>query len=218
MRTLSVVIATEFAKLRRTATLWVAFVAPVLFCLLALVTILNEYFQVSRFPPRPVPVAVAWDNFLRGYWTMWAMVATPILISVQSASLVAPEHAGSHWKQLYSVPVPRWNFFVSKAVVCAALTAASLLIFSAGVALLGIVRGLLFHVDMTSQIPWGGSARLVAHVFFASLALIVVQTACAFEWRGFLDPARHRTRWTVCRHHDQQPSPVWLVALDHAIR
>ena len=178
--------STELMKLRHTAVVWMSVGFPAVLLLLELIALIESHYEWTPHPPR-TPI-VEWQNALRPWWTMWTVAAVPILISLQAVGLVSPEHSGKHWKQLYVLPIPRWNIFAAKTALCALLTAVSFLIFSSGSFGLALLRSGLFHLDMTTAIPWGSILQMAGRTYLACLAVIAIQTWLSMRFSGFAIP------------------------------
>jgi hypothetical protein len=72
--------------------------------------------------------------------------------------------------------------------MCALLTGASALIFTAGVVALGLLQSGLFHLDMAAGIPWGLVLRIAARSYLASWCAIAIQTWLSLRFSGFAIP------------------------------
>jgi ABC-2 type transport system permease protein len=180
------VLGTEITKLKRTWTLWLSVICPAFILLLWFIVILDEYFQ--HRPRFSQPGVDQWFLFLRPLCVIWTVAVVPILVAVEAACLTSPEHAGKHWKQLYSMPIPRWRFFAAKTVVCGLLLSVSSAIFGVGVLGLGLMRSGLLGLDMVSEIPWELLLRLAGGAFLASMAVIAVQMWLSMRFAGFVVP------------------------------
>jgi lantibiotic transport system permease protein len=140
-------ISTEALKIRNTAALWLAVVTPVLATILHVIDLFNR----SSFPVgNPGDV---WRNLLRNGWSFWALFV-PILISFEAATLADLEHRGRHWKQLFTLPIPRWSVYATKILFGGLLLAASSFIV-----VLGFVGNVLIYnavsgYQLASDIPW----------------------------------------------------------------
>jgi hypothetical protein len=180
-------LSTEFAKLKHTATLWLSILFPALLFVIALISLLDEYYQGR---PRAVrPLAVEWNAALRPLWTIWAAAVVPLLIAMETVGLASPEHAGKHWKQLYTLPIRRWNIFAAKTAVCGLLLGMSFLIFGIGVLGLALTRSGLFHLQLGAAIPWSLMLGLAGRAYLASGALIAIQMWLSMRYAGFAIPA-----------------------------
>jgi ABC-2 type transport system permease protein len=178
--------STEITKLKRSSTVWFSVIFPVLILSLALISLLGEYAHWVPRPPRPAEAE--WESILKPWWALWTAAVIPLLIAMEAAGLTSPEHLGKHWKQLYTLPIPRWRFFAVKAMVCGLLVGASFVLFAAGVLSMGLLRSFLFHLDMGSAIPWSLTLRLAARTWLASCAMIAAQMWLSIRFPGFAIP------------------------------
>jgi hypothetical protein len=185
METIRALWSTEITKLKHTSTLWLSVIFPVV-VLLELIGLLEAHYHSMPRPPRPL--TDEWDIALRPLWTIWTVAVVPILVSLEAVGLASPEHAGKHWKQLYSLPIPRWSIYAAKTAVCALLMAASFLLFGIGAFALSLLRSGLFHLNLTAAIPWGLILQTAGGAYLASAALIAVQMWLSMRFSGFAIP------------------------------
>ena len=178
--------STELKKLRGTAVVWMTIAFPLLLLLLELIGLLESYYQsLPRMPTTPLD---EWHLALRPLWTIWTVAAVPILISLQAVALVSPEHTGKHWKQLYALPIPRWNIFAAKTAVCVLLTGVSFLIYTVGSFGVALVRSDLFHLNMIAGVPWAPILQMAGRAYLACAAVIAIQTWLSMRFSGFAIP------------------------------
>ena len=67
-----------------------------------------------------------WTDLLSFGWVMWLSLFTPALITFEAMCLASFQHGGPHWKQLFAMPIPRWNIFAVKMLCCGLLVGASI--------------------------------------------------------------------------------------------
>lgn len=186
IQTSGALLSTEITKLKHTSTLWVSILVPISVLAMALLELLATYSHWgSRAPRAP---ADEWNMVLTPWWMIWTWAVVPILIGVEAVGLVSPEHAGKHWKQLYTMPIPRWSIFAAKAAVCWLMVGVSFLIFAAGMLGLGLLRSGLLDLHMASGIPWGLMLRLLGRAFLASSAAVAIQVWLSMRFAGFTIP------------------------------
>jgi hypothetical protein len=186
IKTTLAILSTEITKLKHSSTLWSSLIFPAFVLMVALMNLLGDYAHWIPRPPRP-PLD-EWNTALRPLWTIWVAAVLPFLIAMETAGLASPEHAGKHWKQLYSMPIPRWSIFAAKTMVCALLVGVSFLIFGVGVIGLGLLRSGLFHLQMAPWIPWGMMLRVAGRAYLASSAIIAIQMWLSMRVSGFAIP------------------------------
>ena len=178
-------LSTEITKLKHTSTLWSSLIFPALILMLPMINLIGEYTVWT--PRSPRPLLDEWNTAIRPWWTIWT-AALPLLIAMQTAGLANLEHEGRHWKQLYTLPIPRWSIFAAKIVVCGLLVGVNFLIFGVGVLGLGLLRSGLFHLNMASEIPWSMILRLAGRAYLASSAVIAIQMWLGMRVSGFAIP------------------------------
>jgi len=183
MRTAWALISAEGIKLRRAAPLRLALAAPALLAALELQTMFSRR-QINQTDP-----TLLWRDLMSFGWALWLGLFTPALIVFEAIALAGLEHGGRHWKQLFSLPVPRWSTFAVKMLFGAALLGASFLAFTAtsvgAVLLFSGARGL----HLAAWLPWREILLTAGRAYAACWLLIVVHTWLSVRFAGFAMPA-----------------------------
>jgi hypothetical protein len=173
----------ELIKLRRSAPVKLAIAAPALLFVLQLVSLFG------RHTINPAAPEHLWRDFLTFGWVLWLGLFAPALVAFEAICLAGFEHSGKHWKQLFVLPVPRWQIFAVKMLVCGGLLAGAFVLFAAtsiaGVLLFSAVRGL----HLAASIPWSDVILTAAKAYAACWLLIVVHTWLSVRFPGFAVPA-----------------------------
>ncbi len=103
------VLATEILKLRRTLALWVSLLCPLVVVLLA--------FAVSmRFDQPFSEPRSAWNLVSANAYSIWALLMLPLFVALVTTLTGHLEWAGSQWKHLFALPIPRWRLYAAKLV------------------------------------------------------------------------------------------------------
>ena len=183
MQLLWALIASEAIKLRRSAPLRLALAAP------ALLWVLESMTMFARRQINLTDPALLWRDLLSFGWIVWLGLFAPALVVFEAICLAGWEHSGRHWKQLFAMPIPRWQIFAVKMLFCGLLLALSFLAFVAasvgGVLVFSGVRGL----NLAASIPWTEILSTAARGFGACGLLIVVHTWLSVRYPGFALPA-----------------------------
>jgi hypothetical protein len=176
-------VTSEFIKLRRSAPVKLAVAAPALLFVLELVSLFG------RRTINPAAHENLWRDFLAFSWVLWLGLFAPALVAFEAICLAGFEHSGKHWKQLFVLPVPRWQIFAVKMLVCGALLAGAFVLFAAtsvaGVLFFSAVRGL----NLAGSIPWMDVTVTAVKAYAACWLLIVVHTWLSVRFPGFAVPA-----------------------------
>jgi hypothetical protein len=183
IRTAWALAAAEAIKLRRSAPTRLAIAAPALLIVLEVLTLF------SRRTINPTDPARMWRDLLEFGWVIWLGLFVPALIGFESICLAGMEHNSRQWKQLFTLPVPRWSVFAVKMVFCGLLVAASFLAFAAGSVGAVLVFSAHRGLGLGGSIPWRDLTSTMALAFLACWLLIVVQTWLSVRFRGFAVPA-----------------------------
>ena len=174
----------ELFKLRRTLALAVALVVP-----LALLAMLAANI-LSRDPNQAIPNA-PWETFVVNFgFFLWCILALPLLVTLEVALLAGMEHGQRHWKDLFALPLPRWQVYGAKLLTAAALLALSLLVLGVGLGVLGSVLNVLRpNLGLAPPVPWLDILRGVSTMFGATLLLLTLLSWVAVRWSSFAVPS-----------------------------
>jgi hypothetical protein len=169
----------EAIKARRAAPVRLAVAAPVLLFVLELLTMFGRG-TINQTDP-----AHLWQELLSFSWILWLGLFTPALIALLAICLAGVEHSGRHWKELFALPIPRWQVFAVKMIFCGLLMGLSFFVFAAtsvaGVLMFSGVRGL----HLSHSIPWADVALTTMRAYAACGLLIVVHTWISVRFPGF---------------------------------
>jgi hypothetical protein len=169
----------EAIKLRRSAPVIIAAAAPALLFILELATLFSRIY----ITPRP-PIEL-WRDFLNFAWVLWLGVITPALVTSHAISLAGVEHAGRHWKQLLTLPFPRWQVYAVKMLTGGALLAASYIAFVTTSVLAVVIFSATRDLNLASHIPWAEILTTALRAYVAAWPLIVIHTWISVRFPGF---------------------------------
>lgn len=172
---LSVAIAVEIVKLRRSLALLLAAVAP----LLVAVFIFFNLLRVER--------AMPWQMAVQSSAAIWAFFMLPMSVTALTALVAHTEHGPRAWDYLRALPRPRWHLYAGKAVVVLAVVAAmSLLLAIATSAAIEAAGWIEPAIAATGDRDVGGYLVLLARVFLSAWLLVVVQLWIALRYASFV--------------------------------
>lgn len=177
MNALARALSAEALKLRRTLALWITAAAPLLVVLFQVLNVLER-----GHAPATRGLA-AWDPFIRGSLSLWALFMLPLFIALETALLADIEHGQHMWRHLFALPTPRWSIFAAKQLTAllAVLTATAVLACGTligGWTLALLAPGLGFTAAPDVALLLRGAAML----FLASWILLALQSWVALRW------------------------------------
>lgn len=175
-------IGAEAIKLRRTAALWLAVLAPVFAIVLELIIVLGQHF------PPTTDASAFWRIPLQSGTAMWLGLCVPVFISFEAACLTSLEHSGKQWKQLFAFAIPRWSVFATKMLFCGLLAWVGILAGMLGVAGDVLIYGAMNGLHVAAEIPWVGIFDTAGKACAASCLLIVIQTWISARFAGLASP------------------------------
>lgn len=171
------VLSAEMLKLKRTLAFLMIFVAPLLVATLQFLVIWNQ--------KRPGADFQLWDMISRGALSVWAVFMLPLFITLETALINGVEHGEKQWKHLFALPIPRHAVYAAKFLIAQALAAASTLILSALIVVIGLVLiRLRPELPHTGPIPYGWILKHAAFVWMAAWLIIAIHTWISVRWPG----------------------------------
>lgn len=176
-------LSAETLKLKNTLALLAAAGAPLFIISLSFLIFYFKGHEMLKPGENP------WLPYTRHSLQVWAMLFMPLFISLVAALVCAVEHQSNTWKQLYSLPLPRWTVYGAKLLVFVGLIFASmallLVLNQAGGYLLGLLRpGLGFqHFSILPD-----AAKIIAKITLAATGIMAIQFYVSFRFRNFVFP------------------------------
>ena len=160
----------ELLKLRRTPAFWIAFAAPALVIILAL---LMYYERSAYYVKQGGPL---WASLQKSAFVLWSVLMLPLYITLETALLAGMEHGEDRWRNLLAMPVPRWSVYFAKLVIPCAMVLLSSLMLQLGCLLDGVIlRRIRPVLRFPDPIPWTGAFTAAAVTLTAALLVIAIQ-------------------------------------------
>ena len=172
---LTVSIAVEFVKLRRSLALLLALVAPALIAIFL-------FFNLLRFDN-----ASTWERAAQTSTAIWAFFMLPMSVTALTALVAHTEHGPRAWDYLRALPRPRWQLYAAKAIAVAAVIAMmSVLLAGATVAVIETAAWIKPDVAATGSRDIGSYLLLLGRVFVSAWLLMAVQLWIALRYASFV--------------------------------
>jgi lantibiotic transport system permease protein len=171
----------ELMKSKRTLGVWLCLLAPLMLAFLELVI---GYQYGERFYK---PGMNSWDRLFEHVTMMWALLLLPLFVTLQMGLLGAMEHNNHTLKQLYALPVPRWVYYVAKALVGYGLIGLSEIIL----VILTVLVGFIFQViapelNFDGAIPWEMMIKATLVCYLAAGLVTAFQFWVSMHWSSFV--------------------------------
>ncbi len=174
----------DYAKLRRTAALWLALGGGALPVLL---NFLIFYFKGSLLTK---PGQNPWLTYVGMSWQTASVLLLPMFVVLLSGLVVNIENRAAGWKHLLAQPVGRGAVFGSKLLMLLQLNAVAqvlyvVLLLASGVVLGWVRPELGFQQNSIALQPvlW-----MLGHTYLATLGFLGIQYAAALVFQGFVGP------------------------------
>jgi len=121
----------------------------------------------------------------------YAMFFYPLIVGVFAALVCRYEHIGNGWKQIFCLPVSRFQVYLTKLSIVAFLTFMTQICLLIGFLLIGWLHGL------QDAIPWMTLITKVVNGWLASLPLMTLMLGCSLLWKNFATPFTLNVVFTV---------------------
>jgi hypothetical protein len=164
-------LAAEGMKLRRSPTLKLVWILPLLFLGLEFLILERPALGLRTFPPGFQ--ALLEDGQAKLVVGLWGGFFHPLVLALLPALVFRPEHRGKTWRHLHAMPVSRQKFFLAKAMTTLFLSAAILALIGL---LLMLEREILGKVNPLLELPFHGMrmAKVLGWLWLGSLPALAV--------------------------------------------
>ncbi|QEC51743.1 hypothetical protein EDD80_102299 [Anseongella ginsenosidimutans] len=174
----------EALKSKRSFALWLTAGCSLFIPLIWMLALL---FKSENLLPNVSPSP--WDYLFRQAYQNSTLLL-PFFIVLIVNLIVHIEHRADAWKQLYVQPVSRAHIYFSKLLFILLLTAASHLLFMAGIFLAGILSGLIVgeYNFLTSAPDFQVYFGLLFRSFIAIMGIAALQYSLSYHIKNFSIP------------------------------
>jgi lantibiotic transport system permease protein len=178
MRSLCLLVSTEFLKLKRTLALRLAFLIPIA---LTVFVVGAAYARSSATPTKDSLI-----GFAQLTLTLWSIVVLPFYIALTAALIAAIEHQSDSWRHLLALPIGRRSLYIAKWVAAGSVLLIASLTLPTAVAL--AAEGFRFFkpgwsvADTPTTMVFRGA--LLSYV--AAGLVFSIQMWISFRWRSFI--------------------------------
>ena len=171
----STALAVEAYKLRRSLSLLLAAVAPLLIAVFI-------FFNMLR-----IEKAMSWQMTLQSSAAIWAFFMLPMSVTALTALVANSEHGPRAWDYLLALPLPRWHLYAAKAAcvmgVVLAMSLAIALLTWLAVTAAGWWKP---TVAATGEPYFLAYLLLLGRIFLAAWLLVAVQLWIALRYASFV--------------------------------
>jgi hypothetical protein len=173
-------LSAEFLKTKRTLAFWMTLVTPAVVCILQFLILMR---MTGNFGGEN---GDAWISTAQNIYGLWAILALPLFITLETALLAQVEHSEKHWKHLFALPIPRWATYAAKWLTGAFLlflAQAFLILLTVGIGLL--TRVLKPELGFGPIIPLGWIVKVLGQMFLIALLMHSIHTWVSLHFRSF---------------------------------
>ncbi|TKC00673.1 ABC transporter permease [Pedobacter cryophilus] len=191
MKTFLLSLHSEYYKTRKTLAFWGAIVLPVFLCTVVFIGYYIKADDVMKKLAKVPPIAI-WGQYSFAIVGVMGTLLLPMYLVFMTYSVNNIEHKADTWKSLFSLPIPKWKIYYSKALYTVLLITLSMLLFVGLTLAYGYILGwlkpqlTLQNADMAKVTSY--LAVIYLKMFLASLGIISIQFLMSLVWKDFLKP------------------------------
>ena len=176
-------IQAEFLKVKRSQVLLVAIFIP----LFPVGLSFGRVLQIGLSNIYDKDVLAPWSIYFRGSIDVWTIFALPFIVAIISSLLANVDHKTHQWKMLHALAFPRAGVFAGKWMVLMALTLLSVIVFSLGSIIAGLVAGLLHpELGLDWPVPLVDAFGRPLLAWLLSALMITIHLWISLRWSSFL--------------------------------
>lgn len=191
MKTFILSLKSEFFKSKNTLAFWGAIILPAFLCTVVFLAYFLNSEQIIKTLKGAKGEAI-WFQYLFAILAVMGSLLLPIYLIFMTYSVNNIEHKSETWKSLFSLPIPKYTVYYSKATYTLLLVFITLTLF----AVLSIGYGLLlgkispnYHLldaDLTKI--FSDLAKLYIKLYISSFGIIAIQFLFSLIWQDFMKP------------------------------
>jgi lantibiotic transport system permease protein len=172
-------LSAEFLKTKRTLAFWMTLVTPAVICILQLLMVLRQ----AQYGSQPED---AWTASAQNIYALWAILALPLFITLETALLAQAEHGEKHWKHLFALPIPRWAIYAAKWLIGALLLLLGQVFLGALIVATGFAAGWINPATGFSPTPpLAAIAKTLGNLYLIALLMHSIHTWVSLHFRSF---------------------------------
>jgi hypothetical protein len=155
-------------------------VTPAVVCILQLLMLLRWTGQYGA------ELGDAWIASSQNTYALWAILALPLFITLETALLAQTEHSEKHWKHLFALPIPRWAVYAAKWLTGALLLLLAQVFLGALIIATGyLARWLKPDLGFTALAPLDTIALTLGRVYLVALLMHSIHTWISLRFHSF---------------------------------
>jgi lantibiotic transport system permease protein len=132
------------------------------------------------------PKIDAWMASMTNVLNLWAILALPLFITLETALLAQTEHSEKQWKHLFALAVPRWVYYAAKWITGAVLVLFGHVFLLGGTLLSGyFIRWVRPDLGFDAAPPVAWMARILGLVWLIALLVLSIHTWVSLHFHSF---------------------------------
>lgn len=191
MNTFLLSLHSEYYKTRKTLAFWGAVVLPIFLCTVVFIGYMLKADAIIKDIGKMPPIAV-WGRYAFMIVGVMGSLLLPMYLIFMTYSINNIEHKADTWKSVFSLAIPKWQIYYSKALYTIILIAISMTLFVALTLGYGFLLGWLkpeftfLEADLTEVSKF--TSTIYLKMFLASFGIIAIQFLMSLVWKDFLKP------------------------------
>jgi len=172
----------EILKSRNSFAVWLSVAGTIANVLIFFTLTLFD----AALPVSPHP----WRHFIIRFYEGISFMMLPLYVVILASLVTFMEHRSNTWRQLYALPVSRWQYYWSKQLFIVLLFVGAHLLFIAGMLGSGLLLGLLRPGtgSLGSPLPVTEILSLAWQTFVSVLGMMAWQYWISLRFQPFIIP------------------------------
>lgn len=171
------VLQVEVFKLRRSLAFPLLLVVPALLGILS--------FVIGFAAPKPPVWSTLFHDLIL---PLWALFLLPMSLAAFSTLVGQIEYRNRGWDHFLTLPIPRWQIFLAKALLVVASAYLMTVLVIPMVVLGGLTSTSVFETSIGGELPGAQLVETMLELATSASAMAVLQTWAALRFPSFVAP------------------------------
>ncbi|TCS95837.1 ABC transporter permease [Hazenella coriacea] len=165
------ILSADWIKMKRTWLVWLTLLGPVFMLFAQSVNYGVRADYLLKF---------GWEGKNSLFFWIFALLGLTLMLGscILAAMMAGHEHDANAWKQIFALPVSRWQLFISKAIWLCIFIGISALLTVVSMGIFGVVVGL------PQPIPWVNLTKLIMYPYLATIPILAIQLALSLNMKN----------------------------------
>lgn len=165
------ILSADWIKMKRTWVVWLTLLGPIFMI----------FAQSVNYGVRAdFLLKYGWEGENSLFFWIFALLSLTLMLGscILAAMMAGHEHDANAWKQIFALPVSRWQLFISKAIWLCTFVGISVILTILSMGIFGVVVGL------AQPIPWVNLTKLIVYPYLATIPVLAIQLGLSLNMKN----------------------------------